>query len=380
MNKYYLIIAFLILIFISVFIGSFFVMASESVDINEDVLLYQKEIEGKWASYGYTIDNPNIILNPYGLSPLTALVIFETDDYVSPNIKIVGKTENTTFTYTLNENKIHYLPIYYLYSNYENKVIISYNNVSKEIVIVTDSIEEEFDTSNVVNNDLLFINNNVSYAYDKNKDIRWYIDNNYQGKVTMLSNNHLLVGSNKLNENTKSISLLEIDLLGKIYYEYLLNNEYNFLNKVIDNNIYINNNTIINRQSGIITTEEDNEEVLVNNDILINYNLYFELKDGIKIGELPITKITKKRIILLNSSKIKDDDVEIYQEEERLVIKTNYQEDDRVYLILDKYLDKKVYEIDSGIKYINNTSLNGKYSLYLKVNDNLYKLDKYVVF
>ena len=30
------------------------------------------------ASSDYTFDNPKVILNPYDISPLTALIIFET--------------------------------------------------------------------------------------------------------------------------------------------------------------------------------------------------------------------------------------------------------------------------------------------------------------
>ena len=57
----------------------------------------QYDIEEKISSDGFTIEEPNVILNPYGNSPLTALVIFETNESVSPKVTIKGKDELSTF-------------------------------------------------------------------------------------------------------------------------------------------------------------------------------------------------------------------------------------------------------------------------------------------
>ena len=40
-------------------------------------------------------------------------------------------------------------------------------------------------------------------------------------------------------------------------------------------------------------------------------------------------------------------------------------------------LDKRVYEV-GYIKYINTTSLRGKYTVYFKVGNKLYKTNSYV--
>ena len=85
----------------------------------------QANIEDKFESEGYTLENPNVILNPYGNSPLTALVIFETDDEEEISVTIKGKDELSTYTHTFDEGKVHYIPIYGLYAGRENEVIIS---------------------------------------------------------------------------------------------------------------------------------------------------------------------------------------------------------------------------------------------------------------
>ena len=47
-----------------VIVGYFFVTGGEKVLEKKDILVYQSELENKFTSYGYTIDEPNIILNP----------------------------------------------------------------------------------------------------------------------------------------------------------------------------------------------------------------------------------------------------------------------------------------------------------------------------
>ena len=52
--------------------------ANNEVEYVSSLIENQRKVENKFTSEGYTFDNPNVILNPYGNSPLTALVIFET--------------------------------------------------------------------------------------------------------------------------------------------------------------------------------------------------------------------------------------------------------------------------------------------------------------
>ena len=83
----------------------------------------------------YTFENPKIILNPYEISPLTALIIFETKDYTSPTITVKGKDDKTTITNTFKANTIHYIPVYGLYPDTNNEVILNVNGVEKTFYI-----------------------------------------------------------------------------------------------------------------------------------------------------------------------------------------------------------------------------------------------------
>lgn len=220
-----------------IIVGYFFVTGGEKVLEKKDILVYQSELENKFTSYGYTIDEPNIILNPYEISPLTALVMFETNDYVSPTVTVVGKSEKTTYTHTFKESKTHYLEILGLYPDYNNEVIISYGNVSKKIYIQTGKLPNNFvmpssiyKDEDKLDNELYFYTpSSIGYtcAYDINGDVRWYLTESFIWEINRLRNGNLLLSTDKLVNNPYyTTGLYEMNMLGKIYFEYNIDGGY----------------------------------------------------------------------------------------------------------------------------------------------------------
>ena len=209
----------------------------DEVAISESLITSQYNKEKDFKTEGYTIDNPNVILNPYGNSPLTALILFETEAEVSPTVTIVGKDENTTFTHTFNASQEHLLSIYGLYADYNNEVIIEYEvdgeTISKTVNIQTEELPDDFilptrveaDKENLDNQLYFFTPSSSGYtcAYDVNGDVRWYLTNYALWKIDRLENGHLLVSTERLvNPPYYMTGLYEMDLLGKIYVEYSL--------------------------------------------------------------------------------------------------------------------------------------------------------------
>jgi len=47
---------------------------------------------------------------------------------------------------------------------------------------------------------------------------------------------------------------------------------------------------------------------------------------------------------------------------------------------LDKLFDKRVYNLCYSDNYIYTYDMSGKYSVYFKVNDKVYKMEKYLEF
>ena len=193
----------------------------------------QQELEEGFTSEGYTLDNPNVIVDPYNNSPLTALVIFETAKKEKVKITIEGEDDLTTYTHQFDKEKVHYIPVYGLYAGKENTVIIECGNEKKELKIKTEELPDDFilptsvkKEESKLTNDLYFFtpsSGGYTCAYDTNGDVRWYLTNAATWKIDRLENGHLLVSTERLvNSPYYLTGLYEMDMLGKIYVEYSL--------------------------------------------------------------------------------------------------------------------------------------------------------------
>ena len=237
MNKKKIIVLILAILVIIVFvlfrIISLINTSKNEVSYVSSIVEKQKDVEEEFESEGYTFDSPNVILNPYGNSPLTALVIFETDDAEEISVTIKGKDELSTYTHTFDEGKVHYIPIYALYAGRENEVVISNGDKENTLKIKTDELPDDFvlptkvtkDESKLTNDLYFFSPSSKGYmcAYDVNGDVRWYLDESAIWEVNRLKNGHLLLSTERLvNTPYYSTGLYEMDMIGKVYKEYSL--------------------------------------------------------------------------------------------------------------------------------------------------------------
>ena len=221
------------------FLGAVFLEIKNTADtpIDKTISLVEKQNEKDYNTEGYTIDNPNVVLNPYDISPLSALVLFETEQEEAVKVTIKGKDALTTYTHTFEATKKHFLPIYGLYADKENEVVISYGKVSKTIKIKTDKLPDDIslptsvvkDASKLTNDLYFYTPSSKGYtaAYDVNGDVRWYLTINSIWEVNRLQNGHLLLSTERLvNSPYYMTGLYEMDMLGKIYTEYSLEGGY----------------------------------------------------------------------------------------------------------------------------------------------------------
>lgn len=221
------------------FLGAVFLEIKNTADtpIDKTISLVEKQNEKDYNTEGYTIDNPNVVLNPYDISPLSALVLFETEQEETVKVTIKGKDALTTYTHTFEAAEKHFLPIYGLYADKENEVVISYGKVSKTIKIKTDKLPDDIslptrvvkDASKLTNDLYFYTPSSKGYtaAYDVNGDVRWYLTINSIWEVNRLQNGHLLLSTERLvNSPYYMTGLYEMDMLGKIYTEYSLEGGY----------------------------------------------------------------------------------------------------------------------------------------------------------
>ena len=227
-----------VLIFLMIF-GTLNYLSSNKqlLSTSDSLLTKQSKLESKFKIDGYTINHPNVIIDPYKSSPLTALIVFETKNNEQPIVTIIGKDKLTTYKKVFPNVKEHYLSIYGLYPDKNNKVIIKFKNYTKTIMIKTAKLPSDFILPTSVLSDKTKLDNELYFytpsskgytsAYDVNGDVRWYLNFNALWNIQRLKNGHLLLSTERLvNSPYYTSGLYEIDLLGKIYNQYNLKGGY----------------------------------------------------------------------------------------------------------------------------------------------------------
>ena len=68
------------------------------------------------ASNGYSLDEALIVVNPYGMSPLSAVAVFSTEEACGGTVTVKGKSAENDVTGTFEEATEHIVPIYGLYT------------------------------------------------------------------------------------------------------------------------------------------------------------------------------------------------------------------------------------------------------------------------
>ena len=292
MLKKILIILGIVLVLFIGFVGfRHFSIDNKEIAITDSLITRQQDLEKDYQAKGYSLDNPKVVVNPYDISPLTALVMFETDKSEEVTVTVRGKDTLSTFTKTFEETKEHYIPVYGLYPDEENTVILEVGNKQKELKIKTEKLPEDFilptkvtKEEDKLTNDLYFFtpsSTGYTCAYDVNGDVRWYLTTNALWKIDRLENGHLMISTERLvNSPYYMTGLYEMDMFGKIYKEYSLEGGYHH-----DYYEMKNGNLLVasdNFNSGDGTVEDYIVEVNKNGKIVKRWDLkdILNMKDG----------------------------------------------------------------------------------------------------
>lgn len=220
---------------------TFLIESGDATEIkSNDLIREQKarseEILKEYNKGKYTITKPLVLNDPYGASPLTALVMFNTKKEEKVTVTIKGK-HNDDLKVTFEAAKDHYIPIYGLYPNYKNTVIVeTESGKSNTLTIKTSPMGKTGDVS-VLSNKIENANGNFYFgtaaigtatiAYDNYGEIRWYLLPNYSKGITMLQNGHILVSSTSIGPDINSTGgMIELDMFGFVHHEYDLNGGY----------------------------------------------------------------------------------------------------------------------------------------------------------
>ncbi|MFC4557958.1 aryl-sulfate sulfotransferase [Virgibacillus kekensis] len=205
----------------------------------------QKKVEQQILkeSEGSTFSDPYINLDPYNRSPLSALIVFETEEEAEVTFTVKSKNGDADITKTIHNLKTqHQLPVLGLYPNFENTVVIearteSGKTMKNTVTIKTSELPEYIPEINIktLKKDLVEMPENgltfavpstkYPYGFDLNGDIRWYSSEYNSHVFKQLENGNFIFLGKDSNRGKTYNRLFEINLMGKIYNAFKISAE-----------------------------------------------------------------------------------------------------------------------------------------------------------
>lgn len=192
----------------------------------------EKTMLETFAAGDYTLERPLVILNPYLINPLSAAVLFRTEEETAVTVTVFGKEERGTFVHTFPRAKEHILPILGLYAGHANQVELRlYGGRAHTVTIRTEPLhgdepklismktEPEY-----ISEELIFVTpslNALATAFDYRGDIRWHLTVPVIFDLKRLKNGNILIGTERVLKLPYYMSgLYEMTMAGKIVKEY----------------------------------------------------------------------------------------------------------------------------------------------------------------
>lgn len=230
----------------------------------------EKQIESEYSELDYDWRYPYIKVNPYGITPLSALIKFKTTELTKVTIIVKGSNQESDLIKEFNKFKIeHEYPILGLYPKIENNIILKIENKegkikTKKLKIKTEELSYIKTPNYIVTskkdkqNKFYYTTGNGTYIYDEYGNIRYYLDNEL-AKWTYKLRNGKIIGEvgNKL---------YEFNMLGKLVKEYNLEEYSSYHHGIYE---MLNGNILeIGSKKGTKKIE-NGKEVVTGNDILI---------------------------------------------------------------------------------------------------------------
>lgn len=208
-------------------------LAAEARTILENQQKVDSSLAEEMASHAYTWDDPFVLVNPYGNSPLTAIALFETEIPVQVSVHISGKTKLADVDFTFSEYRTqHIIPIYGLYPDTLNKIELraKAKDASLQTQILelqTEPLAGKFEEIGVITDlrnatayqaGFNFLYRQYKAAYDVAGDFRWYLNDLGFSYHQPDYNGHLLLP--KGGYFAAAVLIYEYDYLGRVYNVY----------------------------------------------------------------------------------------------------------------------------------------------------------------
>lgn len=212
------------------------------ISLRQKTEIRAREIKQMLLENSYSFENAKVIKDPYGFTPLSAIVLFSTDEKVSVEVTVKGIGKGRDYTYLVKrKEKLHHVPILYLYPEHSNQVILRLLDeqgkqaASRELAIRTEPLPELMqDAVRIQKHEqesalpfILVAGKSVPfpYAFDEMGNIRYLLTYRPRGYgLFPLANGRFLVMDRSVLIPTYQIphstQIYEMDYLGRVYREY----------------------------------------------------------------------------------------------------------------------------------------------------------------
>ncbi len=193
-----------------------------------------KSILAELESGVYSFEHPLIVVDPYGNSPLTALILFSTKEPINISIHIEGEDQYTNIDFSFEAfTEQHIIPVYGLYPGIENKVKLtaksqSGKNDEVQLRIQTEPLPKELEDQIFLVDapykaqyqpglNFTFENGQLfsKTAFDMNGKFRWFLTRSYLHATEYKFGNRYIFAEGAVNVG--DVLLFEMNPLGRIY-------------------------------------------------------------------------------------------------------------------------------------------------------------------
>lgn len=214
--------------------------------VSEDILAEQNVVSstlmGFLDSGAYTFNEPYLVVDPYNIAPLSAVVSFATEQPATISLTVEGKNGAEPITQKFETMTTeHQIPVYGLYAGEAAEVTLTayYQNGttdSNTLSITGNALPTDFvpvsvtqtDTTQMADGWTFLMAGSLQgyvYAIDEVGNVRWMLSEKGLGGAGVflpLENGNYLIGGDKSFGQYYKYNLFELDLTGRIVHEYLI--------------------------------------------------------------------------------------------------------------------------------------------------------------
>lgn len=199
----------------------------------------EKAMEWLLNKFHFTFENMLIIQNPYGIAPLSSMLVFETDEKCIVEYIVRGRIEERSFSYcTKTLAGQHMIPVLGLYAAEKNIVDVTLysENMQKmgqrSVTIVTGPLPGRlvdivcpYQKIQGRTHELMLVTGGIkgyTYAFDADGAVRWYLASlPRQYGIYFYGGGHFMYPDRKLNSptyiNPHSNVMYEMDFMGRVH-------------------------------------------------------------------------------------------------------------------------------------------------------------------